>query len=405
MTRSQADELSFPVVRAYLDAEDEILRMIAEQLAADGDPSDTSKWRIRQLARAGALDRKAIEIIKSYIPVVSDETDELITAAAMSEIAYTDAAFQRAAADGIKGIAVEVPAEVTAFKVMKRFKKQAHHDLNLVNTVMGYETKKVYRKAVNEVYNAVHHELGRGTASVIMGQESLQSAVRSTIRRMSQTGIPGFVDAAGHEWSPEAYVTMDLRTTAANTARQAQFDRCDDYGIDLIEVSSHMGARPLCAPYQGRIYSRSGASGSTKDGAGRTVYYSPLSLTSYGEPAGLFGINCGHQCYPFVPGANIQRYFPYDDEENAKAYEKSQVQRKLERDIRASKRECMMLDAAGDKEGYTKAAQKLKARRENYKAYCKANDLGTQPERTQVYGFDRSQSSKATWAARKAGKG
>jgi hypothetical protein len=62
----------------------------------------------------------------------------------------------------------------------------------------------------------------------------------------------------------------------------------------------------------------------------------------------------------------------------------------------------MMLDAAGDKKGYTKAAQKLKARRENYKAYCKANGLGTQLERTQVYGFDRSQSSKATWAAKKA---
>lgn len=402
MTRSQADELSFPVVRAYLDAEDEILRMIAEQLAADGDLSDTSKWRIRQLARAGMIDKRAIEIIKSYMPVVSDETDELITAAAMNEIAYVDSAFSRAAADGVKGLGAQIAAEATAFKVMKRFKKQAKHDLNLVNTVMGYETKKVYRKAVNEVYNAVHHDLGVGTASLISGQESLQSAVRSTIRRMSQTGIPGFVDKAGHEWSAEAYITMDLRTTAANTARQAQFDRCDDYGIDLIEVSSHLGARPLCAPYQGRIYSRSGASGSTKDGTGRTVYYSPLSLTSYGEPAGLFGINCGHQCYPFVPGANIQRYFPYDDEENAKAYEKSQVQRKLERDIRASKRECMMLDAAGDKEGYTKAARQLKARREKYKAYCKQNGLGTQLERTQVYGFDRSQSSKATWAARKA---
>lgn len=398
MTRKQADELSEPVVRAYLDAEDEILRMIAEQLAADGDLSDTSKWRIRQLARAGALDRKAIEIIKSYMPVVSDETDELITAAAMSEIAYVDNAFSHA---GVKGLGTEIAAEATAFKVMKRFHKQAKHDLNLVNTVMGYETKKVYRKAVNEVYDAVHHELGRGTASVIMGQESLQSAVRSTIRRMSKDGVPVFVDKAGREWSAEAYITMDLRTTAANTARQAQFDRCDDYGIDLIEVSSHMGARPLCAPYQGRIYSRGGASGETKDGAGRTIYYSPLSQTSYGEPAGLFGINCGHQCYPFVPGANIQRYFPYDEKENAEAYEKSQVQRKLERDIRASKRECMMLDAAGDKEGYTKAAQKLKTRRENYKAYCKQNGLGTQLERTQVYGFDRSQSSKATWAARK----
>lgn len=63
-----------------------------------------------------------------------------------------------------------------------------------------------------------------------------------------------------------------------------------------------------------------------------------------------------------------------------------------------------MLDAAGDKEGYTKAAQRLKARREKYKAYCKQNGLGTQLERTQVYGFDRSQSSKAVWADKKSGK-
>ena len=400
MTRSQADELSAPVVRAYMDAEDEILRMIAEQLAADGDLSDTSKWRIRQLARAGMIDRAAIEIIRSYMPYVSAETDEILTAAALSEIAYVDIAFRHVSKAA--KLSTEVPAENTAFKVMKRYKKQAHSDLNLVNTVMGYKSKQTYTQAVNSVYHTVHHELGRGTASVIMGQESLQGAVRLTIRRISEKGIPAFVDKAGHEWSPEAYITMDLRTTTANTARQAQFDRCDDYGVDLIEVSSHMGARPLCAPYQGRIYSRSGASGETKDGAGRVIYYSPLSQTSYGEPAGLFGINCGHQCYPFVPGANVQRYFPYDDEENAKAYEKSQVQRKLERDIRASKRECMMLDAAGDKEGYTKAAQRLKVRRERYKDYCKANGLGTQNERTQVYGFDRSQSSKATWAAKKA---
>ena len=400
MTRSQADELSAPVVRAYMDAEDEILRMIAEQLAADGDLSDTSKWRIRQLARAGMIDRAAIEIIRSYMPYVSAETDEILTAAALSEIAYVDIAFRHVSKAA--KLSTEVPAENTAFKVMKRYKKQAHSDLNLVNTVMGYKSKQTYTQAVNEVYRAVRHELGRGTASVIMGQESLQGAVRSTIRRISENGIPAFVDKAGHEWSPEAYITMDLRTTTANTARQAQFDRCDDYGVDLIEVSSHMGARPLCAPYQGRIYSRGGASGETKDGAGRVIYYSPLSQTSYGEPAGLFGINCGHQCYPFVPGANVQRYFPYDDEENAKAYEKSQVQRKLERDIRASKRECMMLDAAGDKEGYTKAAQRLKVRRERYKDYCKANGLGTQNERTQVYGFDRSQSSKAVWAAKKA---
>lgn len=59
MTREQYDELSAPLVRVLLDMEDDILREIAAQLSRDGDISDTSKWRIRQLARAGRFDKRA----------------------------------------------------------------------------------------------------------------------------------------------------------------------------------------------------------------------------------------------------------------------------------------------------------------------------------------------------------
>ena len=35
-----------------------------------------------------------------------------------------------------------------------------------------------------------------------------------------------------------------------------------------------------------------------------------------------------------------------------KLYKQTQVQRALEREVRKQKRECMMLDAAGDQEGF-----------------------------------------------------
>lgn len=144
-----------------------------------------------------------------------------------------------------------------------------------------------------------------------------------------------------------------------------------------------------------------GTSGVTEDGNGRAVTYSPLSSTSYGEPDGLFGINCGHVQYLFIPGVNIQRYFPKDPEQNAERYKQFQKQRAMERDIRATKRECMMLQAAGDDEGLQKASQRLRRQKEKYGQFCTDTGLGSHLDRTQVYGYDRSKSSKTVWAERK----
>lgn len=409
MTREQYDELSAPLVRVLLDMEDDILREIAAQLSRDGDISDTSKWRIRQLARAGRFDKRAVAIIAGYSEVEDGQAMDAVLTAAETEIGYLDNAVQAANAAGLSEYFSDIPAEESALGAAKAFQKQAASDLNLVNTVMQYKAGSAYVNAVNAIYRDTAENrqgaldiMGKGAAKAVSGQMSLQEATRKTIRELAQKGIPAFVDKRGREWSPEAYVMMDMRSTLGNTARAAQNARCDEYNIQLIEVSSHMGARPLCAPYQGRIFSRDGSKGVTTDGAGGKIYYTPLSETSYGQPAGLFGINCGHVQYPFVPGINFQRYFPYPKEENDRRYMQFQQQRAMERGIRAAKRECMMLQETGDTEGLQKASLRLRNQREKYRAYCKETGLKQHNDRTQVYGYDRSKSSKTVWAERKA---
>ena len=412
MTREQYDELSAPLVRVLLDMEDDILREIAAQLSRDGDISDTSKWRIRQLARAGRFDKRAAAIIAGYSEAEDGQAMDAVLTAAETEMGYLDNAVQAANAAGLSEYFSDIPAETSAMNAAKAFQRQAASDLNLVNTVMGYKAGSAYVNAVNAIYRDTAESrqgaldiMGKGAAKAVSGQMSLQEATRKTIRELAQKGIPTFVDKRGREWSPEAYVMMDMRSTLGNTARAAQDARCDQYGINLIEVSSHMGARPLCAAYQGRIFSRDGSKGVTTDGAGGKIYYTPLSETSYGQPAGLFGINCGHVQYPFVPGINFQRYFPYPKEENDRRYMQFQQQRAMERGIRAAKRECMMLQEVGDTEGLQKASLRLRNQREKYKAYCKETGLKQHNDRTQVYGYDRSKSSKTVWAERKAKSG
>ena len=324
MTRSQIDELSQNLIFLINEMEDVLMKKIAAQLVSDGDVSDSSKWRIRQLARAGKLDKEALKTIKSYMSAQSEMLEDALYNAALSEIGNVDEMAKDAAARGLVDGRVKAPADRTAQSALKSYLKQAKSDLNMVNTVMRYKTKQAYVSAVNNTFwtldkeQRVHDALGMGALEVISGTESFQTAVRDVLKKLSEKGIPAFIDAGGREWKPETYVQMDLRTTMGNTARAAQWQRCDDFGVDLIEVDSHLGAREKCARDQGKIYSRSGKSGTCKDGSGNVVYYYALSSTSFGQPDGLFGINCRHNSYPYIPGVSYQRYFPVDEAENAR---------------------------------------------------------------------------------------
>lgn len=348
-----------------------------------------SEWRLLKLAQEGALTSEAVRIITKYLGSQDEELTRVIAAAALGVIDTLEPAFQKCALDGFVSDASEIPMSAMSAKIISTYRKQAATDLNLVNTVMMYKTGSRYKELVNRIYDEANRQdylniLGKHTASVVTGAEARQKAVSSCIREFADKGIPAFVDKAGREWSPEAYINMDIRTTVSNTANAAQDAVCDKYGVDLIEVSSHMGARPKCAPYQGKIFSRSNQSGIAHDGNGREIRYEPLSGTSYGQPDGLFGINCRHQKYPFVDGVNFQTYFPYDEAENAKRYKEFQTQRAMERDIRKKKRECMMLEETGDTEALKAARADLRQSKKAYNAYSDEHGLRTREDRLRV---------------------
>lgn len=157
---------------------------------------------------------------------------------------------------------------------------------------------------------------------------------------------------------------------------------------------------------QGKIFSLDNTSGETEDLNGRKIKYYPWKDSSYGEPDGILGINCGHHKWPFVPGVNNHRYFPTEDfDANDNLYKETQVQRALERDVRKQKRECMLFDEMGDEEAFKEASVKLKQKEAKLKAYVDSKDhLHRRKDREQVVGFDRNVSSKAVAANKKVQK-
>lgn len=116
-------------------------------------------------------------------------------------------------------------------------------------------------------------------------------------------------------------------------------------------------------------------------------------------------INCGHYAITVIPGVFIPRDLPEEDKaENDRIYAESQEQRRLEREIRYAKQKAVMLDKAGDKEGFEQEALKIKNAQAKYNAFCKETGRTKRLDRTQVFEYNKSVSSKATAAVKRAEK-
>lgn len=407
MTKLEIMALSEGIAKLVVGMETDLMKNIADYLAAGNTESSSSLWKIKKLAELGKLNKKNKLTIAEYAKIQPEMQLITLEIAASKAAEQLEPGFRELVREGVLNNAPEMDASPNIKRVLQAMCKQAKSEMNLINTVMLIKAKNVAAKVINDTAELANKQefldsLNKAAGKVVTGIESRQTAMRQCIGEMTDKGIPAFVDKLGREWSPEAYVNMCIRTTVAKTATETQIARMDDYGVNLISVSSHKGARPLCAPYQGRIFDRSNGSGYTTDLNGKKIHYDAWNSTSYGKPAGLLGINCGHQIYPFVPGINVQRYFPYDEKENAAQYQKFQKQRQLEREVRAAKRECSALDTVGDKAGFDKAAVRLKEKQKKLKDYCKENNLTYKTDRTATPGYGRSEAAKVTASYKKS---
>ena len=380
----------------YIDLEARLMQNIARHLRDWEQLIDTDRWLMQKLAEIGKLNKENIKIIAQMSGLSQTAASRMLNAMAEEAIKNTEPGFQYMARQRMIGV-VDAEKSKSVKRVMHNLRKQAKDSLNLTNTTMLHKAQEAFKTLVQNTAEEALKIMNNNTGAVITGAESRQQALRKTIRQFNDKGITGFVDKRGRNWTPEAYVNMAMRTTAGSVANEVQTARCEDMRVNLIQIDSHSGARPKCAKDQGKIFDLNNESGYTEDLNGRKIRYYPWNSSSYGEPDGILGINCGHHKYPFIPGVNIQRYFPTEDmDANNRLYKQTQVQRALERDVRKQKRECMLFDELGDPDAFEEASVKLKSKEAQLKDYVKKHDhLHRRKDREQVVGFDKRISSEA----------
>ena len=409
--QSKAEEID----RMYMDLEDRLLQSIIEHLKDYEQPIDSDTWLMQKLAEIGKLNAQNIKLIKEQSGMTQEAINHMLLGAAEEAIDAIDPGLRKLAKKNLVEDGVEASKSKNISQVMETILGQSKDILNKTNTVMSYMAKDAYTKLVfdinlkaKEIANKLSFlkELGDEATAATIGIKSRQEAMISCIKKFSERGIPAFIDKAGREWTPEAYVNMNIRNTIKNTAEEVQTARCKDFGVNLISIDSHSGARPKCAKDQGKIFDLNNGSGEVEDARGRKVKYYPWNSSSYGEPDGILGINCRHHKHPFIPGVNIHRYFSTEDmDENNKLYKQTQKQRQLEREVRKQKRECVLMKGLVNAEEMDKAATKLKHKQNRLEAYIENHkELHRRKDRERVVGYDKDISAKVNGINRRKTK-
>ena len=384
------DVLGDEMGRVYEACHDRLLINLARHfmfLKPGEEPGGAFEYQAKKLAEFGQVNTESVGIIRGMLKDADPALANSLEAAILDALADIEPELRKAASAGLLG--AEAPPEISprTMGAFQLYYQQSADKLNLVNTVMLESTENAYREAVADIVNRMQRAqtiVDAATGEVVSGVESFNQALKGAVRKLVATGITGFVDHGGHRWRPETYVAMDMRTTFHNVSRAAFWERNEEYANDLYLVSQHPGARPLCYPWQCKVISRTDQARDVTDGADQPVHVYAQSETTYGEPAGLFGINCGHHPELFIPGATKVPELRQDEEENARAYAESQKQRGLEREFRKARLDLDVAKAQGaDKDELDRLRGRLKDADERLDRFEK--DTGRRRRREREY--------------------
>lgn len=156
------------------------------------------------------------------------------------------------------------------------------------SALIGRIEPDVYRRIGLEQV-ALQQATGRGTYKMLPG----------FVEQLRREGITAFVDKAGRNWSLHTYCAMVSRTTSRQAEVLAVLTA--DPEQDLYRISSHGTTCAICAPFEGRVYSKSGNDPDFPPLADAFGKVDPAGPNTLANTYLNIHPQCLHSVYPWTP--------------------------------------------------------------------------------------------------------
>ncbi len=369
LTPEQLQHLPNNLVRLYGRLEEDIVAYMAGRISAKDMFTPATDWQFIKLLEMNNAYDWILKELSQATGKTESEIKNLMQTAAAESLKYDDAIHSAA------GAALPPIGQSAALLAT----------LNIgIKRTSGY-FENLCRTTANQGSRQFADSLDRAHMQVISGAFTQEQAVKMAVKDLASQGIYAAEYKEGRKMTLESAVRMNVLTGVNQTCAELQLERSKEAGCKLVETTAHEGARPEHMPWQGKVFSLEGKTEKYDD------FY---QATGYGTVTGLCGANCRHNFYPFYEGFSERAYSEtelkamkekvviYNGKEIGK-YEATQIQRKIERNIRRWKREKTGLESAG--QDTQEAAAKLKYWNNEMRNFIEQTGLKRQYSREEIF--------------------
>ena len=285
---------------------------------------------------------------------------------------------------------VTQPETLVDAATVDAIKRQTHDTFRNLTASMGFLVGNTMLKPAR----AYQWALDNAEMQIQSGAISYNQAIANVVRQLANSGIKVVDYESGHRDFIDVAARRAVMTGVNQICAKYTEQSAEYLDTPYFEVSAHAGARdiPGKSPWsshkawQGLVYST----------RSNDIYPSIYEVCGLGAVDGLEGANCRHRRNVWVEGVSERTYTDkqlehIDDDLGCKfdgkkytAYEATQMQRRVERQIIKQDRLVTAYKASGQKDEYYAANAKLVRLIAKYKAFSKAAGLPLQWERTKV---------------------
>lgn len=382
------DALPEELAELYRGLEDTLLMEICSRLKLRDELNEVTVQDIKAL-RSHGINLKEIEkAIRQTTGISEKKLNELI-----ADVVERNQKYYTEVIDLVRVTQPDVLVDTTTIYAIKRQTQDAFRN---ITASMGFLVDA--GRTMLPPAKAYQWALDAATLKVESGAISYGQAIKEAVRELASSGLRVVDYESGHRDHVDVAARRAVMTGVSQLCSKYTEQAAEYLETPYFEVSAHAGARDKPGPspwashknWQGKVYS-------VRDG---DIYPSIYKVCGLGAVDGLEGANCRHRRFPWVEGVSERTYTDDQlkhiddglgctyDGKTYTAYEATQMQRRVEREIRKLKREKAAYKAAGLHEDETAVNIRLRRLNAKYKAFSAEAGLPEQPERMRVYFTD-----------------
>lgn len=381
-----------------------ILKKIGESINAIGTLSPSEAQQLIQILKYGGNYDKIVEKLTQITELNVQDIYEIF-----EEVAKSDYAFSKQFYDyrGVKYIPYEENVALqNQVKALARI--TAGDYVNFSNT-LAFAKRVDGRIVYTSIAKTYQDTIDKAVLSVVQGKSTFQDQMYSVIKELGSSGIKRVDYASGRGVRLDSSVRQHLKGALRNLHNETQAIFGEEFGSDGVEISVHRNPAPDHAEVQGRQFSKEEFRKFQND-QDAVDYKGKLFTSDHNghDRRSISEYNCYHYTFDIVLGVSKPEYT--DDElkniiENNNQgfeldgkhytnYEGTQMQRRLETEIRKQKDIQIIAKSSGNKELIEETQRNITHLTRKYKQLSDVSGLPTKVQRLRVSGYKRINTKK-----------